>query len=1797
MDFDDSSSSDGEEVVARSYASIGGGYGSVPLLSRERTEGAAEARDATHAVGADSDDETYGAAVADATGTVVGGSRTVQSLVFDSEDVDNNDDRAVDVVANPQQRATHTQCDECLHHHLVAAAEDVERPPPRRGDAALASSGRLGQHVVDSDDSEKINGAAVETERQLFESRGDECDEDPAQTTRYGVSVERAEEWDSVVGAMLVVDKTLVSSFHLGYNRSFSREDDELEESDYETEAMVKVLSPFGVLPVNESQSVSEVTEEEEKKRLAMFDTLQHLASHIRVMQESLKEKGMTSEGQLYQQEQEYNSAAERSNDSVGMLELVCRGFHSVHVDSACRLIAVVDNDPCSVSLADVIAFSSHPFAQAELVALLKSVVMKVGALHDAGFVHGCLHSGNILCGTDNGHVVLTGLSNVMCNLLLPAEPSFISPRLAAAMRPLVEVVWSHAEEVSADVFPWAADPAFHRVLLELYGCTGESDLRPRMRDDVYAIGILALTCLLGVPPFLSATLKEVVDALAPHQNDSSIASLLGAVFNSSYAIRRFKCANYKEEFIETVRDFVDACLRAGSCEAVVSAEVAGDLLQHAFFAGLTNGVGLNGISRAGAAATDDEQNEDDADDEGQLHSLVRLNRSVHYLAYPIFAVVNAAMQKCGTSPLMHRIYRNSIYAARWDSLQCGAVPTTNSNDDDNHHFEDGVIGVQWPCLERQLPRWGSSFCCPQGEESWRAPLYRVTFATFQPSLDIDSNNTAALEAVAESRGMQVDYSTHALSYSGKSNTRLTLHAHVMPNGYRTLVNTLILRDLQDCVVEVLVGFRFVILFNVKRCKVLLGPCYCCYCEEVTDCSPICVASTHLLIDNVFSVDFHHGGYTAPRCQYGQSRWGNVTVAPYSAVYPGMSADFAAFSIPQEHSATIARMVDGSDGSVGVMRTLKLCGTLSGGCDYPYSHALAAFGSRFIHENDCKSDVFFFFSELSGKSVRIAQIHGGAERVEGGSYANDSLSYGATTTTEVTPQTVILPQFESGRNVSHIVTHTEGVSASYPIIFIMDVVGDCIIEDCTNCTIFVMGSTESVVVRRCSHMRLFFMAREGVFESCQMMEAYLLVTEILLLERCYNIEFFPLSVEAPRVEEVLTAITDRTTDDVLRRVLENARIGKDIRVLNALLRYESDTNAIDVHRCDCVNINDDSTTMILVDFVPTDSPLSTFFYEAYIETRREEDWSVVPFMQQVWGRGDADNSLRRLPLPPIRLHDLVNVPILRLPGSLNLRAAADGGTSELVEVVLERIAMGVVHLAEAVATLRISKCTGPLDIAVCAANRVIMESCENVNLQIACGTFTATKCRNCHVALHVNTPPRYEACSDMKSSTLNITSEGYEEALERAGVRLDVNLFNEPLLLLSPPTQQGLTEDSPCVGVVPDVESIDSIDKALSILHTPLIFVPPLFGTCLGVKDAPFLGPLEDRVHHEEATRVPFDTSIWEALSFLLHRQVRDRTVREIGPGYMMDEEHHLVHSSSSDSGMETPERVAERHVDPYLECNGDVPKRSLAAEESLRFSIPPSCSSSQEAEEAVHSSPPCSSGGSNNSSSSSSSSRDIRSTGSCDGPGGDANVEDTDDPVTVRVRRQSDERTTSVEQRCPTEARRLSCGVFSQPETMSVGQSSAGEERAMDLVTYRSIPGEESALDEPTSATDRAALGVQEVDDDTEGQSQKTFPISHVSETSAARVDEAAPASNKENSVASAAVKSQDQPSDAGVPLANLIVAVHPEEEEEVQSVMHMLDARREARLSAQRAGGCSIEDIKRRVENAVRRIQGLSK
>ncbi|AYU78156.1 hypothetical protein, conserved [Leishmania donovani] len=757
----------------------------------------------------------------------------------------------------------------------------------------------------------------------------------------------------------------------------------------------------------------------------------------------------------------------------------------------------------------------------------------------------------------------------------------------------------------------------------------------------------------------------------------------------------------------------------------------------------------------------------------------------------------------------------------------------------------------------------------------------------------------------------------HALTLAGKQESAFSLSRDFVLSRVLPVADTLVLQHLTDCTVTVLAPFRYVVLDGLQRCEVRLGPCESCVLRDVHDCPLIAVAALQLSGNNVtethLSWSRQGSGRPLLKCSRG------ITASLYGLMYEGLVEDYSRVGLALEHAACFVAAADvnsdsgEADGAVtfrgpapACPRAVELLATTAtsasrsqremGLClapEAPYDLALLLSNTRYVHSGRRSGglqspripspDVFHFFGELAEKDVVVCDVRGDTRNGD-----------------------------------------------ARPVVFLVGALGDIVIERCSHCTILVSGTPSNLQASQCHDCQLIFMARESVVEDCARVECVALVTEYLLVRQCDAVRVRPLFLDCPFSDEVLRRVVGGSVGGDEEEIVVGAYEAGRLDELNAVLRgvgqgvlveasenviiedigyyYHRSCRAGDGEREDQEGGADgDGFSVLSVAYASMQSPTaaasssgnaSRFMAEA--AQSLAEHLSLPCYLEPLQRYGGGERAaVSHAGRPTVSFHDLLNCSVLRLRGSLcplESQASPTSGDStvELADICVERVHGGVLYVEDAVHTLRLRHCVGPLDIVVCAAARVFMEACVGVQLRTACVDFRATDCVHCHVALHVNNPPQYQRCRSVQTSALNITARDFSALLSAAGVDLATNLYDEPLLLteewkptvaagssgallegrrvhalhggcVDTPTGPHSTADM-CAVLLSSVprEQLhprqggprdsrlrvqpDQVPRIMAVLRQPVMVVAPLPGLCASPNETPFLEELEARV-------------------------------------------------------------------------------------------------------------------------------------------------------------------------------------------------------------------------------------------------------------------------------------------------------------------------------------------------------------
>ncbi|KAG5481191.1 hypothetical protein CUR178_06423 [Leishmania enriettii] len=809
-----------------------------------------------------------------------------------------------------------------------------------------------------------------------------------------------------------------------------------------------------------------------------------------------------------------------------------------------------------------------------------------------------------------------------------------------------------------------------------------------------------------------------------------------------------------------------------------------------------------------------------------------------------------------------------------------------------------------------------------------------------------------------------------ALSLAGQKGGSFSLSRALLLSRVLPIADTLVLQRLTDCKVTLLAPFRYVVLDALQRCEVRLGPCESCVLRDVHDCQLIAVAARQLSGNRVtethVSWSEQGSGCLLLTCS------GGVTTSLYGLVYEGLVEDYSRVGLPLEHAACFDAAADVTgdsaevDDAVGFRgpalarrRTVELSETTATGAsrrqtevglclapEAPYAHALLVSHSCYMHSGRCSGgfqgrwmpppDVFHFFGELREKDMVVCDVHGGTRDGDG-----------------------------------------------RPVVFVVGELGDVVVERCSHCTIVVAGTASNLQASECHDCQLVFMARESVVEACARMECVALVTEYLLLRRCDEVRVRPLFLECPFSDEVLRHVVDGSVGGAEEEMVVGAYEAGRLDKLNAVLRGVG--QGVHVDHSEKVVVEDmayfyqlsgrtgdveddergggadgDGLSVLSVTYASMQSPITAALPSsdssqlmADAAQSLAEHLSVPCYIEPLHRYGGEErDAAGHASRPTVSFHDLLNCSVLRLRESLcplkqQASSASRDSTLAVADICVERVHGGVIYVEDAVHTLCLRHCVGPLDVVVCAAATVLMEACVGVQLRTACVGFRANDCVDCHVALHVNDPPQYQRCRGMQTSALNITARDFDGLLTAAGVDLATNLYDAPLLrteesertvaagssgaLLGAGARHAIDSDGVDPSTAPQSTAdicamlLASVHKAqvssrqggllggtprvspdqlrliLSVLRQPVTVVAPLPGLCVSPDEAPFLEELETRV--AAWAKRTFSVSREEAIAVALYALA---DVAEVYTGFT-----EWAASTDSVQATEAPEMAA----------------------------------------------------------------------------------------------------------------------------------------------------------------------------------------------------------------------------------------------------------------------------------------------
>ncbi|KAI5688346.1 Tubulin binding cofactor C [Leishmania braziliensis] len=429
------------------------------------------------------------------------------------------------------------------------------------------------------------------------------------------LALQEASRWDDVLGEMELVDCSVVSRVYqqpMPRQRTRCRSNGEDEEDNIDSEdgdeyCIFKVVSLFPIAAADHCERWPLCTGVQRR--------LLALAEEMRATQRALDEAGLTA-AQAVQAPSAFQHvgasgevnpnrgeaagcSADDPEDAFAQRRrrTTCAGVSEVYVDSRCRLIAQLEVAPYTVPLRHLVATatSGTGLRENEVLALIRTVVCKAATMHNAGFVHGALHAGNVLLSSYDGDAVLAQPCGLMSqSSWLPCDLSVISVARAYAMAPFLPKVWgarqSHVGVTTSTRlgFPQRPNTAelitYHNLaaLGWLHGNDAENARQfngggdsaessmpgtpytPIAADDLYAVGMIAFLIYCGVPPFHMTSLWAVVERLTS----------LGDDYRAAMQCSSLSVAAARQEARRVVAEFCfGTCQQSNSVASLSSVE------------------------------------------------------------------------------------------------------------------------------------------------------------------------------------------------------------------------------------------------------------------------------------------------------------------------------------------------------------------------------------------------------------------------------------------------------------------------------------------------------------------------------------------------------------------------------------------------------------------------------------------------------------------------------------------------------------------------------------------------------------------------------------------------------------------------------------------------------------------------------------------------------------------------------------------------------------------------------------------------------------------------------------------------------------------------------------------------------------------------------------------------------------------------------------------------------------------------------------------------------------------------
>jgi hypothetical protein len=867
-------------------------------------------------------------------------------------------------------------------------------------------------------------------------------------------------------------------------------------------------------------------------------------------------------------------------------------------------------------SLADVVAFSPPP-PPAQLLAVMSSLLSVLRSLHSKGLAHGAISLSNVLVTADGSLLLIDGLGISSCALVARQDFSTVSPR---QMRLLCRLARS-LRSFSSD------ETLFYRLWLACIDQGMPGDVRKGLQDDKAEMMADA-----GDDLYAAATVLQSLVHGFPRLHGDDLHAL--AILPSRQGKVPVPCASFVDPAIPVMIDEALALSRGYSPSFVAQCQDLIDELTSYSGVPQPNAEPGFGFPEATRLAPLIEQ----------LRPSPELLRSLAEEAYRATTRCNRAS---GSIPVNLHLMRNSLLGlAKRDYLksrgECNAM----------------VSHVLFPPVsesgaERTLLTGRSPAECSSGD----IPGMRCV------SLQRPSSAAAADIVVVFSGSDPIELREQdVLSFIRRSGdparTRVASTADV----------TAILSGLSDASVSLMCPFRCVLLVDVQRCVVELGPCDVCLIGG-TSLTHVSVASHLILLEHLTDSTVAYHGDAEP-VALDPNEVSGVTLVPYDVSYQGLTQHFQQMHIAEEHINTLLQYPDEEMVLMGHRQPLKLlprADPAALGHEYPFLRSMK-------HREGI---------------LRIDRL--GASLSEG-------------------RLVCYLPG--EIRDFSIII---EGLHSMDPgarhVIVLLDLVSDVLIRECSGISVMIACATAHVVCEDLSNSRLIICTEALVLQNCSALEVHAYAaTSATVSHGCHTVSITPLYFEGPFLDILL---------DGWRPDAAPAKnvVGSPKMVVSS----------------DSQRIAKDSSCSVIFDWTigthhlgPSGRRLS----KSALAARKTPRLSLPQFLMGDSGGPSRPTTVSFANLNGPSLCRGLGMATILSPPVSSLSAQAQ----QLPDVVIEFVSTGSIHLVDAIGTLIVRNCSGPLEVACFAAQRVVLESCVGLQVHLACKEMTISNLKFCMVS-------------------------------------------------------------------------------------------------------------------------------------------------------------------------------------------------------------------------------------------------------------------------------------------------------------------------------------------------------------------------------------------------------------------------------------------------------------------------------